>query len=114
MEEHFDLNRVMLARVSAPAHASRRVQDLLGRRIPLLVPKGIWSPNSHGHDPRDFWIWGVIEGKSNSQSSVSDTDLKKAYKKAASIIHPEEAQRACAAFRGRMERVLGANGGHVA
>lgn len=113
LEEHFNLDKVMLVQDSAPAHASLRVQDFLSRRIPLFVPKDVCPPNPPDLNPCDFWMWGVIEERSNSQPHASVTELKKAIKKAVSNVDPEEARRACAAFRGRLERVLGANGGHI-
>lgn len=113
LTRNYDLNKVMLVQDSAPAHASLRVQDFLSRRIPLYVPKDIWPPNSPDLNPCDFWMWGVIEEKSNSHAHASVSDLKKSIKKAASGIDPEEARRACAAFRGRLERVRDADGGHI-
>ena len=113
MMKHYDLDKVMLVQDSAPAHASHRVQDFLERRIPLYVPKDIWPSNSPDLNPCDFWMWGVLEQKSNSKAHASVSDLKKAIQRAAGAIDPEEARRACSAFRRRLERVRDANGGHI-
>ena len=103
----------MLVQDSAPAHASQRVQDFLSQKIPMYVPKDIWPSNSTDLNLCDFWMWGVVEQKSNSTAHASVSDLKKAIRKAASTIDPDEARRACSAFRRRLESVRDADGGHI-
>ena len=68
----------MLVQDSDPAHASQRVQDFLSQKIPMYVPKDIWPSNSPDLNPCDFWMWGVVEQKSNSTAHASVSDLKKA------------------------------------
>ena len=111
--KYYDLNKVMLVQDSAPAHAAQRVQDFLSQKIPMYVPKDIWPSNSPDLNPCDFWMWGVVEQKSNSTAHASVSDLKKAIRKAASIIDPDEARCACSAFRRRLESVWDADGGHI-
>lgn len=113
MMKYYDLSKVMLVQDSAPAHASQRVQDFLSQRIPLYVPKDIWPSNSPDLNPCDFWMWGVVEQKSNSTTPANVSDLKKAIRKAVSTIDQDEARRACSAFRRRLERVRDADGGHI-
>ena len=102
MMAYYDLSTVMLVQDFAPFHAFQRVQDFLSRRIPLNVPKDIWPSNSPDLNPCDFWMWGVVEQKSNSTTPASVSDLKKAIRKAASTIDQDEARRACSAFRRRL------------
>ena len=113
LERHFNLNKVMLVQDSVPTHASHRVQSFLSRRIPLHTPEDIWPPNSVDLNPCDFWMWGVMKERYNSRAHASISDLKKFITKAARDINPAEARRACAAFRGHLERVLDADGGHI-
>ena len=113
MAKYYDLKKVTLVQDSAPAHASRRVQDFLSRKIPLYVPKDTWPPNSPDLNPCDFWMWSAIEERSNARAHDSISSLKKSIKKAASSIDPMEAQRACGAFRRRLEMVKEAHGGHI-
>ena len=113
MIKYYDLSKVMLVQDSAPAHASQRVQDFLSQRIPLYVPKDIWPSNSPDLNPCDFWMWGVVEQKSNPTTPANFSDLKKAIRKAVSTTDQDEARRACYAFRRRLERVRGADGGHI-
>ena len=54
MTKYYDLKKITLVQDSAPAHASRRVQDFLSRRISLYVPKDTWPPNSLDLNPCDF------------------------------------------------------------
>ena len=113
MMKYYDLNKVMMVQDSAPAHASQTVQDILSQKIPLYVPKDIWPSNSPDLNPCDFWMWGVVEQKSNSNAHASVSELTKAIREAASTIDPGEAQRACSAFRRRLESVRDADGGHI-
>ena len=56
---------------------------------------------------------GVIKQRSNSHAHASISDLKKFIKETESCLFPKGARRACAAFRGRMEKVLDAEGFHI-
>ena len=113
MAKYYALDKVMLVQDSAPAHAAQRVQDFLSRRIPLFVTKEVWPSNSPDLNPCDFWMWGVLEEKSNSTAHDSVLDLKRVIRRSASAIDPEEARRACSAFRRRLEGVRDADGGHI-
>ena len=113
MMKYYGLNKVMLVQDFAPAHASQSVQDFLSRKIPFYVPKDIWPSNTPDLNPCDFWMWGVVEQKCNSNAHASVSDLKKAIRKAASTIGPDETQRACSAFRRRLGSVKEADGGHI-
>ena len=46
LEQHYNLEDVVLVQDSAPAHTAQRVQDLLKRKIPRFVPMEKWSPSS--------------------------------------------------------------------
>ena len=113
MMKYYCLNKVMLVQDSDPAHASQRVQDFQSQKIPMYVHKDIWPSNSPDLNPCDFWMWGVVEKKSNSTAHVSVSDLKKAIRKAASTIDSDEARRARSAFRRRLESVRDDDIGHI-
>ena len=55
----------------------------------------------------------MLEEKSNSTAHDSVLDLKRVIRRSASAIDPEEARRACSAFRRRLEGVRDADGGHI-
>ena len=55
----------------------------------------------------------MVEQQSNSTAHANVSDLKKAIRKVASTIDPDEALRACSAFRRRLESVRDAGGGHI-
>ena len=51
----------------------------------------------------------MVEQKSNSSAHASVSELKKAIRSAGSTIDPDEARRACSAFRRRLESVRDAD-----
>ena len=108
LEQHYNLDDVVLVQDSAPAHTAQQVQNLLRRKIPKFVPKKKWSPSSLILNPSGYWLWSVMEEKANARSHGSVTGLKRAIRRAAAAISPEEARRACARFRGRIEQVRAA------
>ena len=58
-------------------------------------------------------MWCAIEERPSAHAHDSISSLKKSIKKAASSIDPMEAQRACGAFRRRLEMLKEARGGHI-
>ena len=65
----------MLVQDSAPVHGVKKVQDFL-KGFPLMVPKDIWPSSSQDLNVCDYWLFGVIEGKSNVNSHPSVNSLK--------------------------------------
>ena len=94
----------LLVQDSAPAHTAQLVQNLLRRKIPKFVPKEKWPSSSPDLNPSGYWLWSVME-KANVPSQGSFTGLKRAIRRAAAAISPEESRSACARFRGRIEQV---------
>ena len=78
-----------------------------------MYPRTYRSPNSPDLNPCDFWMWDVVEQKSNSTTPASVSDLKKSIRKAVSTIDQDETRRACSAFRRRLGRVRDVDGGHI-
>ena len=111
--QHYNLEDVVLVQDPAPAHTAHQVQDLLRRKIPKFVPKEKWPPSSPDLNPCDYWLWSVMEEKANARSHGSVTSLKRAIRRAAAAVSQEEARRACARFRSRIEQVRAADGGHI-
>ena len=104
---------VVLVQDSAPDHTTQQVQNLRRRKIPKFVPKKKWPPGSPDINPSGYWLWSVMEEKANARSHGNVTGLKRAIRRAAAAISPEEARSVCARFRGRIEQVRAADGGHI-
>ena len=104
---------MVLVQDSAQAHTAQLVQNLLRRKIPKFVPKEKWPSSSPDLNPSGYWLWSVMEEKANVPSQGSFTGLKRAIRRAAAAISPEESRSACARFRGRIEQVRAADGGHI-
>ena len=64
--------------------------------VPLTRPTGIHATDS--------WMWGVVEQQSNSNGHASISDLKRAIRKAAGTIDPDE-DGARAPLSGALSRV---------
>ena len=110
---HYDPTQVMFVQDSAPAHGSKTVQDYLQQKMPLFVPKDMWPSSSPDLNPCDFWLWGVIEEDSNAAPHNSVDSLKVAIRSAFRSIKAVNVKRACAVFRGRIQKVVAASGGYI-
>ena len=76
IHRNYDPFKGMLVQDSAPAHGAKKVQDFLKENFPLIVPKDIWPCSSPDLNVCDYWLFGVIEGKSNVTSHPSVNSLK--------------------------------------
>ena len=85
----YDPSKVMLFQDSARAHRAKKVQDFLKENLPLMVPKDIWPSSSPDLNVCDYWLFGVIEGKSNVTSHSSVNSLKAAIRRAFRNFDPE-------------------------
>ena len=113
LEQHYNPGDVVLVQDSTPAHTTQQVQNLLRRKIPKFVPKEKWPPSSPDLNPSDYWLCSVMEEKANARSHGSVTGLKRAIRRAAAAIPPEEAQRACARLQGPNRACLSSCGDHI-
>jgi transposase len=113
IKRYYEPSKVMFVQDSAPAHGSKMVQQYLREQLPLFVSKDIWPSSSPDLNPCDFWMWGVVEAKSNATPHNSVKALQAAIVKAFKSITVDEAKNACSAFRGRIEKIIAADGGHI-
>ena len=65
---------------------AKKVQYLLKRRIPKFDPKEEWAPHSPDLNPCDFWLWSVVEVKSNEHPHATISSLKTAIRRAMAAI----------------------------
>ncbi len=94
----------------APAHTSKRAQEWLQENVPWVWSKEMWPPNSPDLNPLDFFFWSVIEEMSNRTPHSNINSLKRAIERAFDEIDRGTVKRACASFRGRLERCVANNG----
>ena len=61
----------------------------------------------------DFCVWSVLEADACASSHVSVEALKSSLEKAWAKMSQETLRKAAEGFRGRIERVIQARGGHI-
>ncbi|KAF2362962.1 Homeobox domain-like [Trinorchestia longiramus] len=113
IRRNYDPFKVMLVQDSAPAHGAKKVQDFLKENLPLMVPKDIWPSSSPDLNVCDYWLFGVIEEKSNITSHPSVNSLKSAIRRAFRNLDPEDVKRSCSRFRSRISQIIDAKGSHI-
>ena len=78
-----------------------------------MVPKDIWPSSSPDLNVCDYWLFGVIEGKSNVTSHPSVKSLKASIRRAFRNLDPEDVKRSCSRFRSRISQIFDAKGSHI-
>ena len=96
---------------SAPCHTSRRSQMWLSNNFFDYTSPNIWPPNSPDCNPCDYYLWGAVERQTNRTSCNGKDELIARIKAVFSNLPRGQVLTACSRFRGRLERVLEADGG---
>ncbi len=95
----------------APAHTSARAQKWCAQNMPNFIEKDSWPPSSPDLNPLDYYVWSVLEEDVNSTSYNTRSALVEAIKRAFERLDKDKLKRACASFRGRLEKCVAAEGG---
>ena len=98
---------------SAPAHASAETQDWCRRKLADFWPKELWPPNSPDLNPLDYGIWGYMERKACATSHPNKESLRAAICREWDDMPESYVANTCKSFRGRVEAVIAASGGHI-
>jgi hypothetical protein len=64
-------------------------------------------------NPLDFSVWSELERLACKSPHANINDLKASLKKAWAKLSKEYIEKTCSSFRGRIEAVIEANGGHI-
>ena len=75
--------------------------------------KKMWPPGSPDLNPLDFNIWSILEAEACAKIHDIVEGLKVSLKKAWGEIPQEKLCISVESFRGRLERVVKAKGGHI-
>ena len=73
----------------------------------------MWPPASPDLNPLDFNIWSILEAEACAKTHDSVEGLKVSLKKAWAKIPQEKLRVSVENFRGKLERVVKAKGGHI-
>lgn len=97
----------------APAHTSKRTQDWLGVNMEAFWSKVMWPPQSPDLNPLDYSIWATVEEGACKKPHPSVPALKKSIVRSWTKMTEDYIKKTCQAFRGRLEAVVAAKGGHI-
>lgn len=96
----------------APAHTAKIVVEWSKDHVPHFWTPDFWPPNGPDLNPCDFYLWGRIEKKACATPHKNIASLKRSVTREMARLEAAEVARACKSFRGRVEAVVQANGGH--
>ena len=97
----------------APAHNSNRTQEWCSAHLPHFWEKEVWPPSSPDCNPLDYYVWGVTERDVNKAPHNTKESLIAKIMEVFNDLSREEVARACNRFRGRLEKVIRANGDFI-
>jgi hypothetical protein len=102
----------MKSKDGAPPHTSNATQRFLAEKLSPggFWEKTMWPPSSPDLNPLDFSIWSRVESEACRTSHPNVAALMASVSKVWQKIPIEDFQKACGAFRGRVERCIAAEG----
>ena len=112
-KKHFKDKPFIFQQDGAPSHTSKKTQKWCQDHFPGFWSKEVWPPSSPDLNPMDFCVWSVLEADACASSHVSVEALKSSLEKAWAKMSQETLRKAAEGFRGRLERVIQARGGHI-
>ena len=98
---------------SAPCHVSNRSLQWLKEHTHDLVSKDAWPPSSPGLNPMDYFFWGALEARIDRAAHSTKASFINSIKEEATRLEKGIVEAACSCFRGRVEAVIGAEGGYI-
>ena len=113
MKKHFKNDKFTFQQDGAPSHTSNRTQEWCRANFPNFWSKDLWPPSSPDLNPMDFSVWSMLESKACCSSHDMIGSLKKSLMKAWAKISQEKLRVAVESFRGRLQQVIDAKGGHI-
>ena len=96
----------------APSHTANVTQDWLRQNCPDFINKQEWPARSPDLNPLDYGIWGMLEGRVNSQSHHSLAHLKTCIQREWNKIPRETIVKTVADWIPRLRRCIRSQGDH--
>ena len=97
----------------APYHVSNKSLAWLEEHCYDLIKKTHWPPNSPDLNPLDYFFWGYLKVRVNRAPQTTKASLMASIMEESSILDKDTMARACSRFRGRVEKVVEAEGGWI-
>jgi len=97
----------------ATAHTAKVCQEWCNENCPLFITKNEWPPSSPDLNPLDFCIWSILESNVNKKRFKNVENLKKKLISEWEKIPLEIVRASINSFKGRLEKIIANNGGHI-
>ena len=95
----------------APSHPSKKTQKWCQDHFPRFWSKEVWPPSDL--NTMDLCVWSLLEADACASSHVSVEARKSFLEKTWAKIPKKNLCKAAEGFRGRLEHVIQAKGGHI-
>ena len=102
----------VLVQDNAPPHTSKSTVSWMTGRLKFW-PRGIWPPNSPDLNVLDYAIFARMQDEVNRKAYSKIIKLKAAIAISWNGLEEDWLRNMCAKFRGRVEDVIEAEGGHI-
>ncbi|QQP39326.1 Uncharacterized protein FKW44_020178 [Caligus rogercresseyi] len=101
LKRTFPRNNYVFTQDGAPAHTSKKVQELCKGNM-----ASFWPSSSPDVNPLDFAVWGFLEGKTTKTSHPSVEDLKATITKEWDNMSEDFIKTRCPSVRPRIEAII--------
>lgn len=98
---------------SAPGHKAKKPQEWLRRHFAEHWSPDMWPPASPDANPLDYGVWGVFKGRACDRHHMTVESLVNSVDNAWANMTEDFIIKTCSKFRGRLEAIIAANGGHI-
>ena len=112
LKRTYPRNNFVWQQDSAPGHKAQVTQEWLNNNFANFWPWALWPPSSPDCNPLDYAVWGVLQVRVGATPHSSVQNLKAAITREWGLLTPAFITKSCKRFRGRLEAVIAAEGGH--
>ena len=113
IESSFPNKNYVWQQDSAPGHKAKSTQKWLKQHFADHWSPDLWPPSSPDANPLDYGVWGVLKGKASNQHHATVDSLVQAVDDVWDNLSEDFIKKTCSRFRGRLEAIVAANGGHI-
>ena len=112
MKEHFKNEELTFQQDGFPSYTSNKTQSWCRENFPRFWSKKLWPHSSPDLNPMDFSVWSMLETEVCCSPHTTVESLKVSLVIGLAKI-PQKLRAAVGSFRGRIERVVAAEGWQI-